>query len=396
MRWTPIIAAAVLPAVAMAQPAERDVVVLRARGMTVRLLPQGAAVASIEVPDRDGRMADVVLGYASPADYRAKMRKNFFGATVGRYAGRIAGARFAVDGRPVTLQANDGPNALHGGGTAGFESAIWQVGPRRSGSGDRVTFSLISPDGDQGFPGRLSVTVTYRLTADNALRIDYTARTTRPTVLNITNHSYFNLAGEGSGSVERHLLQLAPARLVETDAHGVPTGTLAEVKDTPFDFRCGHAIGERIDSPALGTDGRGYNHAWLFAKRAGRLAPVARLTDPGSGRTLTVETTEPSIQVYTGGYIDGRDAGPSGHVYRPRDGVALEVQHLADSPHHPAFPSTILRPGQVYRQTTIWRFGTTANHRSGPMLRGCDDPPTSRRTIGSFPRSGTAKQGDGM
>lgn len=378
MRWLLLTAAlpmAALPAMVGAGTRGGDVVVLRnARGMTVRLLPQGAAVAAIEVPDRDGRMADVVLGYPSPADYRVKMRKNFFGATVGRYAGRIAGARFMIDGRPVLLQANDGANALHGGGTAGFESADWRVSRGRR---DRVTFSLVSADGDQGFPGRLSITVSYRVTPDNALRIDYTARTTRPTALNITNHSYFNLAGEGSGSVERQWLQLAPARSVQTDANGVPTGGLAEVADTPLDFRCPHRLGERIDSPALSSSGRGYNHAWLFTKRSGHLATVARLIDPASGRTLSVETTEPSIQVYTGGYIDGRDAGPSGHVYQPRDGVALEVQHLADSPHHQSFPSTILRPGQLYRQTTIWRFGTTDRRDSLSVNSGC--PGSARR-----------------
>jgi aldose 1-epimerase len=379
VKWL-LLTAGVLPAAALPVVAGSggDVVVLRnSRGMTVRLLPQGAAVASIEVPDRNGRMADVVLGYPTPADYWAKMRKNFFGATVGRYAGRIAGAHFLVDGQPVTLEANDGPNALHGGGTAGFESAVWratQPGHRRR---DRVTFSLVSPDGDQGFPGRLSVTVSYRLTADNALRIDYAARTTRPTVLNITNHSYFNLAGEGSGSVERQWLQLAPARSVQTDAHGLPTGRLVDVADTPLDFRCPHEIGERIHDPSLSTNGRGYNHAWLFTKRPGHLAPVAQLTDPVSGRTLTVETTEPSIQVYTGGYIDGRDAGPSGHIYQPRDGVALEVQHLADSPHRGSFPSTVLRPEQLYRQTTIWRFET--NSRRGRPSLNSDCPTKAYR-----------------
>jgi aldose 1-epimerase len=359
MRWA-FLLLAVFPAATAARPGGDDAVVLRnAHGVTVRLLRQGAAVASIAVPDRAGRMADVVLGYPTPADYRTKMRKNFFGATVGRYAGRIAGARFPLDGGTVMLQANDGANALHGGGPAGFESAIWRAAVP-AGRHDRVTFTLVSPDGDQGFPGRLNVAVTYRLTGDDALRIDYTARTTRPTVLNLTNHSYFNLAGEASGSVEGQRLQLAASRLVETDAQGIPTGALRPVAGTPLDFRCPHAIGERIDDKAVSAEGRGYNHAWLFDKAAGRLAPVARLVDAASGRTLLIETTEPSIQVYTGGYIDATDAGPGGHVYRPRDGVALEVQHVADSPHRPGFPSTVLRPGQVYRQTTIWRFGTGA------------------------------------
>jgi aldose 1-epimerase len=373
-RWL-LLLLTTLPNGAVAQSLDRDTVVLRnAHGMTVRLLRQGAAVMAVEVPDRHGRIANVVLGYPKPADYRAKMRKNFFGATIGRYAGRIAGARFAIDGRPVNLQANDGPNALHGGGTAGFESVDWHAEAPKGGRHDRVTFTHVSADGDQGFPGRLSVSVSYRLNADNSLRMDYTARTTRPTVLNMTNHSYFNLAGEGSGSVGHQRLQLAPARLVDTDAHGVPTGTFRDVANTPLDFRCPRAIGERIDNPAVSPDGKGYNHAWLFDKPAGQLGVVAELTDPASGRTLAIETTEPSIQVYTGGYIDGQDAGPSGHVYRPRDGVALEVQHLADSPHHASFPSTVLRPGRLYRQTTIWHFGGASMPGRDLAGHGCAVP----------------------
>ena len=354
MTWLPFLAAVVAAAAPL--PADPTITLRNRNGMTVRLIPQGAIVTAIEVPDRDGRRANVVLGYARPEDYRSKIRKNGFGATIGRYAGRIAGARFTIDGRPVTLVANDGANALHGGGPFGFDTADWQVRRRPGAGGDRATFTLVSPDGFQNFPGQLTVTVTYRLAADNALHIDYAARTTRPTALNITTHSYFNLAGEGSGSVLGQWLQLKAARSVVTDAGGIPTGALAPVADTPMDFRCPRRIGERIDR--LPPTGRGYNHAWFFDKPVGKLALVARLIDPASGRTLTIETTEPSVQVYTGGYIDGRDAGPSGHVYQPGDGVALEMQHVADSPHHPAFPTTILRPGQTYRQTTIWRFGT--------------------------------------
>ena len=345
-----------VPLLVSARPAPDEAVVLRnAAGTVVRLSPFGAAVTAIELPDRAGRRANVVLGYATAAEYRAKIRKNYFGATIGRYAGRIGGARFAIDGRPVRLQPNDGPNALHGGGTAGFESLDWRV--RRPPGGREVVFSLTSPDGYQGFPGRLSVDVRYRLTPDNALRIDYTARTTRPTAVNFTNHSYFNLAGEASGSVARQRLQLVARRYVASDARGIPTGAFPPVAGTPLDFRQPRAIGERIDVTAPPMGPRGYNHAWLFDKPAGKLATVARLSDPASGRTLAIDTTEPSIQVYTGGYIDGQDRGTGGHVYRPGDGVALETQHLADSPNHPAFPTTILRPGEVFRSTTIWRFG---------------------------------------
>ncbi|MEI5686548.1 aldose epimerase family protein [Sphingomonas kyungheensis] len=345
-----------LAAIAAATPPADPTITLRnAHGMVVRLIPQGAIVTAVEVPDRDGHRANVVLGYPTPADYRAKIRKNGFGATIGRYAGRIGGARFAIDGRPVTLVANDGANALHGGGPQGFDTVDWTPAAIRR---DSVRFTLVSPDGFQNFPGRLTVSVTYRLADDDALHIDYRAQTTRPTVLNLTNHSYFNLAGESSGSVDGQYLQLRAARLVDTDAGGIPSGRFTPVAGTPFDFRCPHTIGERIAQPPLTP--RGYNHAWLFDKPAGTLAPVARLVDPGSGRTLTIETTEPSIQAYTGGYIDGSDAGPGGHVYRPGDGIALEMQHLADSPNQPSFPSTRLRPGETYRQTTIWRFGVAA------------------------------------
>lgn len=352
-----LILAAVVSGPPQAAPPTDGILTLRnANGMTVRLLPQGAIVMAIEVPDRQGRMANVVLGYPEPAEYRIKVKKNGFGATIGRYAGRIADARFAIDGKPVTLVANDGRNALHGGGAQGFDTVDWQVS--RADDGRAATFTLVSPDGFQNFPGRLTVSVTYRLAADNALHIDYRARTTRPTALNLTNHSYFNLAGEASGSVYGQMLQLAASHAIVTDAGGIPTGALTQVAGTPLDFGCPRRIGDALVDPQPPVTARGYNHGWLFDKPAGRLAPVARLVDPISGRTLTVETTEPSMQIYTGGYIDGQDAGPGGRVYQPGDGIALESQHVSDSPNQPRFPTTILRPGQVYRQTTIWRFGT--------------------------------------
>ncbi|HEX2727391.1 MAG TPA: aldose epimerase family protein [Beijerinckiaceae bacterium] len=356
--------AAALPAAASAQVAHDEAVVLRNRsGMEVHILPFGATVTRVIVPDRQGRRANVVLGYASAAEYRAKNRKNMFGATIGRYAGRIAGAGFTLDGKPVRLVPNDGSNALHGGGKVGFDNVEWRVSRAKPTRADEVTFSLTSPDGFQGFPGQVAVSVTYRLTADNALRIDYRARTTATTVLNLTNHSYFNLAGEGSGSVDKQWLQIAARRYVATDPTGVPTGASPAVDDTPLDFRSPHRIGERINSSQPPMTGRGYNHAWLLDKGAGRLAVAARLADPGSGRTLTILTTEPSVQVYTGGYIDGKDAGPSGRTIHPGDGVAIETQHLSDSPNRPAFPTTLLRPGQIYHSTTIWQFGTSASAR---------------------------------
>jgi len=337
-----------------AAPAPDEVIELRRGDVAVQLIPFGAAVTRIMVPDRDGRLANVLLGFATPAEFRVGNGRVSFGATIGRYAGRIANARFTVDGRPVRLVADDGPNALHGGGPAKFDTQDWTVLARGRQS---VTFALDSPDGFQGFPGRLRVTVRYRLVGARALRIDYEARTTRPTVLNLTNHAYFNLAGEGSGSVRDQRLRLAATRYVATDARGIPTGALPPVAGTPLDLCAGPPLGRGIDSRSPLVGAHGFNHGWVFDKPVGRLAPAAWLTDPASGRTLTVETTEPSIQVYTGGYLDGRDRGPSGRIMHPFDGVALETQHLADSPNRPEFPSTLLRPGQVFRSTTVWRFG---------------------------------------
>lgn len=359
MRKTLIVLLLLLSLASSASARSNDAVIALRNdtGMVVRLIPFGATVTQIEVPDRDGRRANILLGFATPAEFRAKNGKVSFGATIGRYAGRIGGARFAIDGMPVRLIADDGPNALHGGGKAKFDTQDWTV---RARSPRAVTFTLDSPDGFQGFPGRLQVAVTYRLIAGNALRIDYTARTSKPTALNLTNHAYFNLAGEGSGSIRAQRLQVRAARYVATDSGGIPTGAFPTVAGTALDLREPHALGPGIDSRVPPMGEHGYNHAWLFDKPPGKLAPVARLDDPASGRTLTVETTEPSIQVYSGGYIDGQDKGPSGHVMRAFDGVALETQHLSDSPNHLDFPSTVLRPGEVFRSTTIWRFGVSS------------------------------------
>ena len=349
-----IIAAALTLASTASAQAKDETVELRSESMIVRLIPFGATVTQIEVPDRNGKRANVLLGFATSSEFRAKNHKASFGATIGRYAGRIAGARFTIDGNPVQLVADDGPNALHGGGKSKFDTQEWTV---RARSARAVTFSLDSPDGFQGFPGRLLVTVTYRLIDRNALRIDYAATTSEPTVLNLTNHAYFNLAGEGSGSIRNQRLQLAASRYVETSSGGIPTSAFPEVAGTPLDLRMSRPLADAIDSRVPPMGDRGYNHAWLFDKPLGALAQVARLEDPSSGRTLRIDTTEPSIQVYTGGYIDGKDRGPSGRIMRAYDGVALETQHLPDSPNHPAFPSTSLRPGEVFRSTTIWRFG---------------------------------------
>lgn len=341
-----------------AAPVTHSYVLTNARGMTVRFLDYGATITAVDVPDRTGRSVNVVLGYGSGAEYVAKNTKNDFGATIGRYAGRIAGAAFTIDKRTYQLVANDGPNALHGGKIVGLLGRVFSV---RQTAPDAAVLRYVSPDGDQGFPGTLTVTVRYLLLPDNTLRIEYEARTTKPTVLNLTNHSYFNLAGQGSGPVTDQKLTIHASRWIEAKGDGIPTGRFVPVAGTPLDFREAHAIGERIDakSPEMGPHG-GYNHAWLFDKPSGELAPVATLEDASSGRRLTVATTEPSVQAYTGDYIDGRDLDAGGHTIHPRDGIALEMQHPSDAPHQPSFPTTLLRPGQVYHATTTWHFDTNA------------------------------------
>ena len=330
------------------------------RGMVVKVIGYGATVTEIRVPDKHGRAANVVLGYGGLADYVAKNEKNRFGAVLGRYAGRIAGARFTLDGREYRLTPNDGPNALHGGATPGLDFKLWRMRPLREGRTVGAVLSYTSPAGEQGFPGALAVTVTYRLTPGNILRLDYEARTTAPTVLNFTNHSYFNLAGAGSGSVGGQRLTIRADRYVDTDSRGIPSGRFLPVAGTPLDFRQPTAIGARWDAngPPMSAKG-GYNHAWLLDPERGTRAAV--LEDPASGRRLEVATTEPVLQVYTGDYIDGRDTDAAGRPINPRDGVALEPMHLSDSPNRSDFPTTALRPGQVFRSTTFYRFTTTGS-----------------------------------
>ena len=327
------------------------------RGMSVRLIGYGGIVTDVVVPDRQGRRENVALGFSTLAEYEAKNHNYGFGAIIGRYAGRIANARFTIGGKEVRLQANDGPNALHGG-PGGFDTKLWRVAPFRRGGDVGAVLSYASPAREQGFPGRLDVKVTYTLTPANALRIDYEARTDAPTVLNLTNHSYFNLAGAGSGTIRDHLLRIDSARILETDPAGIPTGDYVPVAGTPFDFRRPAAIGAMLDRAHKQLEGRrGFNHSWLLAN-PGRLRFAARLSDPGSGRRMDVLTTEPSLHAYTANWFPGTDRGAQASIYRQHDAIALETQHLPDSPNRPDFPSTMLRPGEVFRSTTIYRFAT--------------------------------------
>jgi aldose 1-epimerase len=324
-------------------------------GVRVRILTYGGILQSIELPDRRGRVANVALGFDNLADYVA--RSPYFGSITGRYANRIARGSFTLDGVRHQLPINNDPNSLHGG-TVGFDKHIWAATPFRHRGSVGLVMRFTSPDGDQGYPGTLATTVTYTLTGGGALRMDYRATTDEPTIVNLTNHAYWNLQGEGTGSIEDHELTIKAGRYTPVDPTLIPTGELARVSGTPMDFRRTTAVGERIRS---GFEqlviGRGYDHNWVLDRRGAGLELAARVTDPTSGRVLSVLTTEPGLQFYSGNFLDGTLVGTSGRMYRQGDGLALETQHYPDSPNHANFPSTVLRPGQVYRTTTVYQFG---------------------------------------
>ena len=330
------------------------------RGMTVRVLTYGGIVQAIEVPGRDGRPANVTLGFAG-LDAYARDNRPYFGALIGRYANRIAGGRFSLDGRAFQLPVNNPPNSLHGGGE-GFDKRVWAatgIGDERSAG---VELAYTSPDGEMGYPGTLTVQARYRLGPGNELRIDYRATTDAPTVVNLTNHSYFNLAGEAAGPVGGHRLRLHADHYTPTDATNIPTGQVAPVAGTPFDFTSPHPIGERIDNQDEQLEfGLGYDHNFVLRDPpgGGALAPAAWVEDPASGRVLEIATSEPGVQFYSGNQLDGTLVGAGGVAYRPRAGFALETQHYPDSPNQPAFPPTVLRPGQVYRSSTTYRFSVS-------------------------------------
>ncbi|TNC21905.1 aldose epimerase family protein [Amycolatopsis alkalitolerans] len=327
------------------------------RGMRVRILSYGGIIQTLEAPDRHGHTANVVLGFPTLADYVAKNSPQagggvYFGALIGRYANRIAKGTFTLDGKVYHVPVNNNGNSLHGG-LVGFNQKVWDVTEIRGG----LRLSLTSPDGDQGYPGTLHATVTYTLDQHNRLTIGYTATTDKPTVVNLTNHTYWNLAGEGSGDVYDQKLQIGAARYTPTDGTQIPTGQLAPVHGTPFDFRAPTAIGARIrdHDPQL-LIGQGYDLNWVL-DHPGSLLPAASAFDPAGGRALTVLTDQPGLQFYSGNFLDGTLVGTSGKVYRQSDGFALETQHFPDSPNHPSFPSTVLRPGQTYRTTTAFALG---------------------------------------
>ena len=322
-------------------------------GMEVAITNYGGTVVTLKVPDRNGRIEDVVLGYDKLDDYAAG--KAYFGATVGRYANRISHAKFTLDGATYTLPKNDGDNHLHGS----FNKRVWTAKDVSSRGEQALELTYLSKDGEEGFPGNLSVEVVYTLTDQNELKIDYSATTDKDTVLNLTNHCYFNLAGQGNGDILQHQLMIRADRFTPVDAALIPTGELRNVKGTPFDFTTANVIGARIDQDDQELKlGRGYDHNWVLNNgTAGSLFLAAQAYEPHSGRLLEVSTTEPGLQFYTGNFLDGIH-GKQGKVYNRRYAFCLETQHFPDSPNHPDFPSTVLKPGQPFQSTTVYKFST--------------------------------------
>ncbi len=324
-------------------------------GVVVKLISRGATLTEWHVPDKDGKIADVVFGFDDVAGYESK-GNGYFGATTGRVANRIAGGKFTIDGKEYQLTKNDGPNTLHGGVKRSLDKVVWDGQPFENSKGQGVVFKYVSPDGEEGFPGTLTTRVTYTLTDENELRIDYEAVTDKATPINLTNHAYFNLSGAGASTILDHELMLAADHYTPIDDTLIPTGEIAPVAGTPFDFREFHKIGERVkqldDKP-----GKGYDHNFVLNNQDGDLALAAKVREPKSGRVLSVFTTEPGVQFYGGNFLDGVK-GKDGKPYAHRSGFCLETQHYPDSVNQPKFPNAILRPGETYRQTCIYQITT--------------------------------------
>ncbi len=320
-----------------------------ARGTTAKVITYGATLTELRVPDRSGKLGDVVLGFDQLQGYLGN--HPFFGATVGRVANRIAKGKFTLDGKEYSLEINNPPNNLHSG-SKGLSRTIWKAEPLREAHAAAVRFTAVSPDGDGGFPGNLSVTLVYRLNDDNELQLEYTAKTDQATPVNLTNHSYFNLGG--GKDVLDDVLYLTAEHYTPVDATLIPTGEILPVKGTPLDFTTPVAIGSRIAE--MKGDPGGYDHNYVLSKEPGKLKLAARVIDPASGRQMEVWTTEPGVQFYSGNFLDGTITGKRGVVYGKHSGFCLETQHFPDSVNHPSFPSVILRPGGAYRTETIYKF----------------------------------------
>jgi len=322
-----------------------------ARGAEARIMDYGGIVVSLKVPDRNGAFGDVVLGYEDLAGYLKSTP--YFGALIGRYGNRIAKGKFTLGGAEYTLAINNDPNSLHGG-KVGFDKVLWQSSAEETAGGPALRLTYHSKDGEEGYPGNLNVTAVYTLTADNALRVEFTAVTDKDTVVNLTHHSYFNL--RGSGTILDHIVQINADKFTPVNSTLIPTGELRPVDGTPFDFRTPTAIGARIgqDDEQL-KFGKGYDHNWVI-NNPGSLRLMARVTEPTTGRVMEVLSTEPGLQFYSGNFLDGTITGKGGWVYQFRDAIVMEPQHFPDSPNQPNFPSTVLKPGDTYRNTIIYRF----------------------------------------
>jgi len=323
-------------------------------GLEARITNYGGIVVALLAPDRNGTLGDVVLGYDKLDDYIAD--NPYFGALIGRYGNRIGNARFTLDGVEHVLAANDGPNHLHGG-VKGFDKVVWEAEEVSAKDGSALHLKYVSPDGEEGYPGTLLVNVRYTLTDANELKIEYSAVSDKPTVVNLTHHSYFNLAGEGSGTILDHILTINADETTPVGPGLIPTGALKSVEGTPLDFRKPTRIGERIaaDDEQLKLAG-GYDHNWVLNKSTNALTLAARVEEPLSGRIMEVHTTEPALQFYSGNFLSGKNIGKKGHSYVYRSGFCLESQHYPDSPNKPEFPSTVLDPGKKYSSMTVYRF----------------------------------------
>jgi aldose 1-epimerase len=325
-----------------------------AMGTEAKITNYGGIVVSLSVPDRTRKFADVVLGFNDLESYLKG--HPYFGSIIGRYGNRIAKGHFSLDGVEYKLAVNNGPNHLHGG-IKGFDKVVWTPAPTTTRNAASLSLTYLSTDGEEGYPGNLNVKVVYTLTNNNELRIDYSATTDKDTVINLTHHSYFNLAGEGNGDILNHQLTLKSNRFLPTDATSIPTGELRSVGGSPFDFVTAHGIGERINQNDQQLQfGNGYDHNWVVNGKPGRLRVAAEVYEPTSGRLMQVWTTEPGIQFYTGNFLDGTLTGKSGKPYQRRSGFCLETQHYPDSPNEPKFPTTTLRKGATYTSTTIYHF----------------------------------------
>ncbi|MBL7849188.1 MAG: galactose mutarotase [Cyclobacteriaceae bacterium] len=338
-------------------PSQLELYVMKnANGVSMAVTNLGGRIVMLQVPDKNGKLGDIVLGYDSLEQYIEGNK--YFGAMIGRYGNRIAKGKFTLDGKEYQLAVNNGANALHGG-LVGFNNVLWRMQPKAIEGGQALEMTYSSPDGEEGYPGTLNVQVTYTLNDANELIIDYKATTDKTTILNLTHHSFFNLAGEGSGDILNHEFTINADRYCPVDEGLIPTGELRPVTGTPFDFLQPHRAGERIDMDDQQLKyGKGYDHNWVLNKKGNELSMAARVSEPSSGRVMEVWTTEPGLQFYSGNFLTPKEIGKKGHVYDFRTAFCLEAQHFPDSPNQPGFPSTVLAPGAVYTQRTIYRFST--------------------------------------